>query len=170
MSLTERSQVWLDVTDIIDYNLALINHNDLPNTFFYLSKDDPTFGFLCNASQVVGHVCGEQAEPKNIVEPTADDSLQQRLVLGSHLAHYFRRQLQEQKSYTSTAGISTSKMLSKLVGNSNKPNAQTTLFPPSPSNITAFIDNHEVGKIPGIGFKMVRPIYPGHSQDGTNSN
>jgi len=151
-------QVWLDVTDIVDYNLTLINHNDLPNTFFCLSKDDPTSGFLCNASQVAGHVCGEQAE---IVERTAHDSLQQRLILGSHLAHYLRRQLKEQKGYTSTVGISTSKMLSKLVGNANKPNTQTTLFPPFPSNVTAFIDNHEVGKIPGIGFKMVRPVPSG---------
>ena len=142
------------MTDIVDYNLALINHNDLPNTFFCLSKDDPTFGFLYNASQVIDHVCDEQTEPGNI--SAAHDSLQQRLVLGSHLAHYLRRQLKEQKGYTSTVGISTSKMLSKLVGKANKPNAQTTLFPPSPSNVTAFIDNHEVGKIPGIGFKMVR--------------
>ena len=139
------------MTDIVDYNVPLINNIDLQNTFFCLSKDDPTFGFLCDASQVAGNVFGEQAEPTN-------NNLQRRLVLGSHLAHYLRQQLKEQKGYTSTVGISTSKMLSKLVGNANKPNAQTTLFPPSPSNVTAFIDNHEVGKIPGIGFKMVRPI------------
>lgn len=91
-----------------------------------------------------------------MVEPQAYDSMQWRLVLGSHLAHYIRLQLRERKGYTSTVGISTSKMLSKLVGNVNKPNAQTTLFPSSPSNVTTFVDKHEVGKIPGIGFKMVR--------------
>ena len=144
------------MTDIIDYNVALVNHNDLQNTFFCLSKDDPTFGFLYDASQVAGNVYGEQLEPGSLVEPPASNSMQWRLMLGSHLAHYLRQQLKEQKGYTSTVGISTSKMLSKLVGNTNKPNAQTTLFPPSPSNVTAFIDNHEVGKIPGIGFKMVK--------------
>jgi DNA polymerase iota len=113
---------------------------------------------LYNASQAVGNLYNEQVEPGSIVDPAAHNSLQWGLVLGSHLANYLRRQLKEQKGYTSTVGISTSKMLSKLVGNANKPDAQTTLLPPSPSNVTAFIDNHEVGKIPGIGFKMVRPI------------
>jgi DNA polymerase iota len=76
--------------------------------------------------------------------------------------------LEEEVGYTSTVGISTNKLLSKLVGNVNKPQAQTTLCPPystaesvavdpaypSPeSNVTKFIDGHEIGKIPGIGFK-----------------
>lgn len=129
----------------------------MQNTFFCLSKDDPTVGFLCDALQVAGHVCGEQAEPSSTVDAMAHDSLQRRLMLGSHLAHYLHRQLKEQKGYTSTVGVSTSKMLSKLVGNIKKPNAQTTLFPPSRTNVTTFIDNHEIGKIPGIGFKMVKP-------------
>lgn len=45
----------------------------------------------------------------------------------------------------------------------HKPNGQTTLLPPYASddcddNVTAFIDSHEVGKIPGIGFKLAQQL------------
>jgi DNA polymerase iota len=88
------------------------------------------------------------------------------LALGSHLAHYLRTKLEEEKGYTATVGISTNKLLAKLVGNTYKPNAQTTLIPSytcdgddeSVDNVTAFIDDHEVGKIPGIGFKTAQKL------------
>jgi DNA polymerase iota len=70
-------------------------------------------------------------------------------------------QMEQRMGYTSTVGISTSKLLSKLVGNVNKPRGQTTLLPPyetdknnGPSNVTSFMDAHDVGKVPEIGFKM----------------
>jgi DNA polymerase iota len=69
-----------------------------------------------------------------------------------------------QKGYTCTAGISTNKELSKLVGNLYKPHAQTTLLPPYDSeydntnNVTLFLDDHEVGRIPGIGFKIAQKL------------
>jgi DNA polymerase iota len=88
------------------------------------------------------------------------------LALGSHFAHYLRTKLEEEKGYTATVGISTNKLLAKLVGNTFKPNAQTTLVPPytsgeydeSVDNVTAFMDDHEVGKVPGIGFKIAQKL------------
>jgi DNA polymerase iota len=99
--------------------------------------------------------------------PTNDpETLMTRLILGSHLAQHLRWGLEEEKGYTSTVGISTNKLLSKLVGNLNKPKGQTTLLPPYvvpdndevESNVTKFIDGHDIGKIPGIGFKMSQKI------------
>lgn len=61
-------------------------------------------------------------------------------------------------------GVSTNKLLSKLVGNLHKPNNQTTLLPPYTShddehdNVTPFVDSHEVGRIPGIGFKLAQKL------------
>jgi DNA polymerase iota len=72
--------------------------------------------------------------------------------------------LYSEKGYTCTVGVSTNKLLSKLVGNLHKPNSQTTLLPPyaseaeQPDNVTLFVDDHEVGKIPGIGFKLAHKI------------
>lgn len=88
------------------------------------------------------------------------------LLLASHLAHYLRERLETEKGYTATVGISTNKLLSKLVGNLHKPNAQTTLLPPyahhsddeEPDNVTKFVDQYEIGRIPGIGFKIAQKL------------
>lgn len=45
----------MDVSDIIDYNAALLNPHDLSSSFFYLSKNDPTVGFAFDASIVAGN-------------------------------------------------------------------------------------------------------------------
>jgi DNA polymerase iota len=96
---------------------------------------------------------------------TAWDPLQLRLHLASHLAQYMRQTLESQKGYTASVGISTNKLLAKLVGNVHKPNGQTTLLPPyvpvddqGNDNVTSFMDDHELGKIPGIGSKIAQKI------------
>lgn len=149
---------------MVDYNAELVNHNSLSTSFFHLDRSDPTLGFPFDASVVAGHVypiCSLSAPPKQDY-PAA---LYLHLVLGSHLAQHMRHQLEELKGYTSTVGISTNKLLSKLVGNLNKPKGQTTLIPSlyssegeAESNATKFIDGHEIGKIPGIGFKIAQKI------------
>lgn len=99
------------MTDIIDYNVNLLNPNDLSNSFFCLSKDDPTLGFSFDASRPAGLTYG-------VCSATNGEALLcQRLILGSHLALHIRLQLEEHKGYTSSVGVSTSKLLSKLVGN-----------------------------------------------------
>ena len=126
-----------------------------------MSREDPTRGFGYDASQFSGHVFGKDLWSATEPDQTA---LSQRLLLGSHLAHHIRLQLEEQKGYTSTVGVSTNKLLSKLVGNQHKPTAQTTLLPPYDSissqtnNVEVFIDGHEVGGIPGIGFKSAQKL------------
>jgi DNA polymerase iota len=88
-----------------------------------------------------------------------------RLLLASHLAEHIRHRIETEIGYTATVGISTNKLIAKLVGNRHKPNGQTTLLPPYSSangpeddNVTSFIDDHEVGKIPGIGFKIAQKL------------
>jgi len=49
----------MDVSDIVEYNLGLLNPNDLTNSYFCLSKNDPTAGFAYDASQVAGHTYPE---------------------------------------------------------------------------------------------------------------
>ena len=166
-------EVFLDVTDIIDYNRSLLNPVDLTRSFFYLKRNDPTVGFEFDASQICGPIYPNETQPP--LTSSADGlDLRIRLILGSHLAQHLRLRLEEEKGYTSTVGISTNKLLSKLVGNLNKPKSQTTLLDPyddalggeeevaverpSEGNVRAFMDSHEIGKIPGIGFKMARRI------------
>ncbi|KAL6717457.1 hypothetical protein ACLMJK_005372 [Lecanora helva] len=164
-------EVFMDVTDMIDYNIDLLNLHDLTASFFHLDRNDPTIGFAFDASNVLGHTFPKipsrhnhtsiQDKSTSHVDPIG---LLLRLKLGSHLAQHLRHHLEEQKGYSSTVGISTNKMLSKLVGNVNKPKGQTTLVPPympnidPPSNVSRFIDDHDIGKIPGIGFKTSQKI------------
>ncbi|KEQ71285.1 DNA/RNA polymerase [Aureobasidium namibiae CBS 147.97] len=150
-------EVWLDITDMIEYNISLLNPHDLVQSFFVLQKDDPTQGFAFNATCYAGPTVPDNAS-------TNDEPLSLRLKLGSHLAFYIRTELERRTGYTSTVGISTSKLLSKLVGNMHKPKDQTTLIPPyacqegQVSNVESFIDDYEIGKIPGIGSKLAHRI------------
>ena len=152
----------MDVTDLVDYNSTLLNHNDLTTSFFHLDHTDPTVGFPFDASSIFGHTFpAPHTTPASSLSfsmnffPNDSVDLLLRLRLGSHLARHLRHQLEEQQGYTCTVGIGTNKLNSKLVGSLNKPNGQTTLVPPynpdprdGRSNVLDFIDGHDVGKIP----------------------
>ncbi|KAF2666761.1 DNA/RNA polymerase [Microthyrium microscopicum] len=159
-------EVFIDATDIVDYNLELLNETNLQSSFFHLSKTDPTHGFSYDASTLSGESFPAKPASSTSYSQLADSNdkrLMLRLQLGSHLVQHIRQHL-EQNGYTCTAGISTSKLLSKLAGNIHKPRDQTTLLPPyvahdgSLSSVTQFMDPHEIGKVPGIGFKMAHKL------------
>jgi DNA polymerase iota len=152
----------LDVTDIIEYNIQLLGL-DPGHAFFHLNPKDPTQGWSFNANTLAGYAYPADDSDDSINEQDGDFHLRQRLFLASHLAQHIRQKLESDRGYTCTIGVSTSKLLSKLIGNVNKPRAQTTLLPPyvthgdrslpKPGNAALFLDELEVGKIPGIGFK-----------------
>ena len=168
-------EVFLDVTDMIDYNLEILNHNDLSRAFFHLDRNDPTVGFPYDATVTSGKsfptTTSSSGSPSTLHPASSwrecPDNLRLRLRLGSHLAQHLRQQLDEEHGYTATVGISTNKLLSKLVGNLHKPRDQTTLMPPYDSttsqadhegNVHMFLDPHEIGKIPGLGYKISQKI------------
>lgn len=154
-------EVFLDVTDMIRYNMDILNPYDLAHSFFHTSRMDPTSGFEFDATNIWGNKYpADSPRPENDMDP-----LYLRLLLGSHLARHLRHALEMEYNYTSSVGISTNKLLSKLVGNIDKPRGQTTLLPPytslsvhETSNVTRFLDSHDIGKIPGIGFKLGQKI------------
>ncbi|KAL2005741.1 hypothetical protein VTN00DRAFT_10234 [Thermoascus crustaceus] len=162
-------EVYLDVTEMIEYNVELLNSHNLANSFFYLNKLDPTIGFAYDATTFCGptYPPSPDGQPEATITPSSSssDALRVRLLVASHLAHYLRDQLEQQKGYTATVGVSTSKLLSKLAGSVHKPNNQTTLLPPytagqpgEESNVTRFLDAHDIGKVPGIGFKLAQKL------------
>ncbi|EDN03785.1 conserved hypothetical protein [Histoplasma mississippiense (nom. inval.)] len=156
-------EVFLDVTSLVDYNIELLNYNDLSSSFFHLDKTDPTQGFAYDARTVSGpsypssHQSDDGSAPYATSDPQThpfspsskdnanSNALCQRLILGSHLASYIRTQLEEHKGYTATVGISTSKLLAKLAGNVHKPRNQTTLLPPydSTDECGAYVDDDD---------------------------
>ena len=138
---------------MVEYNLNLLNEHDLEHSYFYLDRDDPTVGFEFDATRSYGptYPAGSTTGPKH-----------RRLILASHVARQLRHELERQKGYTATVGIASNKTLSKLVGNVNKPRNQTTLVPleirGSNSSALEFMDTHDIGKVPGIGFKLSHKI------------
>ena len=144
-------EVFMDITDIVDYNVGLLNPNALHQSFFCLSRDDPERGFYYNASSLAGCVHG--------APPTGGDPgfspIYLRALVASHFAQYLRTELEEQ-GYTSACGISCNKILSKLVGDRNKPRNQTTLLAFSESQLLSFLDEHKIRKLPGVGARVTR--------------
>ncbi|KAG5939307.1 hypothetical protein E4U59_003191 [Claviceps monticola] len=124
-------EVFMDVTDIVDYNIECLSTSNLSHSFFFLSKANPEAGFPCDLTNFSG--C--------------------RLLLGSHLANFLRTQIETKFGYTSACGISTNKLLSKLVGAKNKPRNQTTLLALTNDHVCAFVDAHKTRQVPGIGSK-----------------
>lgn len=130
-----------------------LNRASLADSFFCLSKEDPERGFNCNLSSIAGCVEGTASHDLDVESPAY-----LRLLLGSHLAQYLRLKIEEQFGYTSTCGISTNKVLSKLVGGKNKPRNQTTLVALTDDDVVAFMDSHPLRKIPGLGFKTAHVL------------
>ncbi|KAK1761114.1 hypothetical protein QBC47DRAFT_369144 [Echria macrotheca] len=146
-------EIFLDVTDIVSYNLELLNENSLRQSYFCLSKQNPEHGFGFDATSFAGCVEGlDDEKKKNSQNPPL---LYMRLLLASHLARYLRLQI-ENEGYTTACGISTNKLLAKLVGNKNKPRNQTTLLALDDETVYAFMDGHGLRKVPGIGSKITR--------------
>ncbi|KAJ5659424.1 hypothetical protein N7507_005875 [Penicillium longicatenatum] len=154
----------LDVTEMIDYNVNLLNPNDLSTSFFHLDPKDPTIGFAYDATTFMGLTSpGRTKETPISTRDTS--SLEMKLGIASHLLKYLRERMEHEKGFTATGGVSTSKLLAKLVGSVHKPNNQTTLLPPysvagddTESNVTQFMDNHEIRKIPGIGSRLAQKL------------
>ncbi|BCR83440.1 putative DNA polymerase iota [Aspergillus chevalieri] len=178
-------ELFLDVTDMIDYNIDLLNTNNLEHSFFHLDRQDPTVGFIYNATEFYGPTWPPvDQQPTNSPETRGyflapkSDLLCMRLLVASHLAGYLRQQLESHKGYTATVGISTNKLLAKLAGKVHKPKSQTTLLPPYgvdegpdvtiDSNVIRFMNGHEIRKIPGIGSKIAHKLHDHMSRSMDN--
>lgn len=133
--------------------MSCLSKNSMSESFFYLSNKDPELGFNCNLTSIAGCVQGAAAD-----HPDLEDLAHLRLMLGSHLAKYLRTKIEEEFGYTSTCGISTNKLLSKLAGSKNKPRNQTTLLTLNDEQAIAFIDPHPLRSIPGLGFKIAHTL------------
>lgn len=138
----------MDVTDLIEFNVGLLNRNALPDSFFCLSRDDPEKGFVFDASAIAGCLTGDGHGEDNY-----ENLFFVKLVVASHLARYLRLKIEEE-GYTSACGISTNKLLSKLTGTKNKPRNQTTLLSIHEDEILHFMDSYGLRQVPGIGGRI----------------
>ncbi|KAL2125915.1 hypothetical protein VTI74DRAFT_2268 [Chaetomium olivicolor] len=144
-------EMFLDVTDIVSYNVELLNRNALQQSYFCLSRSDPQMGFEFDATSFAGCLYGADDDC------SSENVLRLRLLLASHLAQHLRMKI-EDEGYTTACGISTNKLLAKLVGDKNKPRNQTTLLALRQEDVFSFMDAHPLRKVPGIGGKTTRVL------------
>ncbi|EPS44954.1 hypothetical protein H072_958 [Dactylellina haptotyla CBS 200.50] len=146
-------EVFMDVTDQIDYNLELAEKEGFSTGFYQLKPDQPNFGFKFEWSVIPGHLYPALTKPNSKPPQEVLDQIPKRLLLATHLAQYLRLLLLDKQGFTCSAGVCISKLTAKLAGTINKPCAQTLMLP---DHIQDFLDDLPVLKIPGIGSKTGR--------------
>lgn len=151
--MADMQKIFVDATEIIDFNTGTSETTAVGEQFFRLSRTDPTWGFPYNREKIPGHI--HPASRTTTISEELDDPLAERVLLGSHLAHYFRSEILRRFNHPTHAGVSTSKITSKLVGNLHKPADQTVLLP---SAFNQFMGSHELAEVPGIGLKTARKL------------
>ncbi|XP_053156646.1 DNA polymerase iota [Hemicordylus capensis] len=96
-----------------------------------------------------GHVYNNQTV--NVHDPTHI-----RLAAGSQIAAEMREAMHNRLGLTGCAGVSSSKLLSKLVSGTFKPNQQTVLLPESRQDLMLSLAH--ISKVPGIGCKTAKRL------------
>lgn len=136
-------EIWIDVTDHI------AGHDRCPagSTQFQLGGH-----FIEHDNQPSGHVLGQAGH----------DEVDAKLILASHIAAFTRESIRREFSFTSSAGICTSKIIAKLVGDVKKPNNQTVIFPCFHQE---FMDSVQIKKIAGVGYAFLKVLYAKLSEE-----
>ncbi|KAL3898737.1 MAG: hypothetical protein SGPRY_012780 [Prymnesium sp.] len=79
-----------------------------------------------------------------------------RLAVGSQVCHELRTSLHTSLGLTTSAGISVSKLLAKLVASAHKPHKQTLFLPTRAALAELLPPTLPISKLPGIGFSLTR--------------
>lgn len=113
LHLTET--VFCDVTELIDQHIKEVDTatQSSSQAFFNLnpkrkSTQDRSNGFYYDPSEVSGYVVPEESSVR-------DSEERRRFRIGSHLAFYVRDKIHSELGFTTSAGVSHSKLLSKLM-------------------------------------------------------
>ncbi|CAK0906643.1 unnamed protein product [Prorocentrum cordatum] len=88
-----------------------------------------------------------------------EDRCRVRLSVASELCAELRASIRQDVGLTSSAGVSVSKLLAKLVASWRKPDQQTVLLPTAERLASLLPDHLPVQKIPGIGFSSTQKCH-----------
>ncbi|PWN42943.1 DNA/RNA polymerase [Ceraceosorus guamensis] len=164
-------ELWLDVTQLIDGHLNSLPQADesgkrwfpLPSGSSAPSRragDSASCQGFSYGRDAVGHVSKFSAFEASGAHPTAS----MRFVVATHLAKHLLAMLDSTLGLSASAGVSTSKLLSKIVGGENKP-AQQTLFAPIGGTLqqqagikARFVEAREIRALAGFGSVVANRI------------
>ncbi|KAJ5101701.1 hypothetical protein NUU61_003923 [Penicillium alfredii] len=68
-------ELFLDVTEMIEYNVGLLNAHDLATSFFHLDRKDPTVGFAYDATTFQGSTQPAGGKLGNLHKPNSQTTL-----------------------------------------------------------------------------------------------
>lgn len=136
-------ELFCDCTEMIDSQMAKWEKNSLPSP--------------------VGYILPIQTEEKVRNNSSHTFSRQTiRLFLATHLAQQIRSRVADEVGLTSSAGISSSKLVAKIVGNTHKPNHQTVFASSNErdtlSDIQLFLDPYPLRSLNGFGSVIVEKL------------
>lgn len=101
------------------------------------------------AGNFVGHV---------VDDGDLDAGHRRKLAAGSRYAAELRQAIFDELGLTTSAGISSNKLLAKMVSSRHKPFDQTTLVPGASAVLHALPDDLPLSKVPGVGRATVRAL------------
>ena len=71
------------------------------------------------------------------------------------IAQQIRRDIYQELNLTASAGVAPNKFIAKIASDENKPNGQCVV---TPADVTTFVENLSLKKIPGIGPKTAQKL------------
>ncbi|KAI9029505.1 hypothetical protein DFJ74DRAFT_488963 [Hyaloraphidium curvatum] len=151
-------EFFLDVTALVDHHLSeaeLVAEDEEQGEGCWFAL--PLFRDPVNPSFVS---TGFRYHPFNLPRDTqligdSSSGLPRRLLAAAHLARHLRELLRKLTRFTTSCGISSSKVLAKLASDVRKPDGQSIL--PDAAR-EGFISTIEIGRFQGIGWKMRRDL------------
>ena len=125
----------MDITDMVDYNVDLLNRNTSDSSFFHLDPTDPLVGFPFDATHISGHTFPptdtRTVSPSMYTDPTIEQ-LSLRLLLGSHLARQYNSEHPLSRERTADSVLSSEYLRHQLEEHKDYVRASTVGLPCSP--------------------------------------
>ena len=155
-------ELFCDATSMIDAHISDLSKqasSSSTKAFFNLNRsrtspEDQSNGFFYDSSSIAGVT----APDRSYREGSTDQH--HRLRIASHLANHIRQRILTELGFTTSAGISHNKLLSKTIASLNKPDNQTCWYPTTfdGSAERDFIGAYELPKIVNFGYRTVKTI------------
>ena len=130
-------EVFLDVTEKVDERLRAMADENIQ-------------------VQGVVYPVADEADTSRVDFSCSEIQCWKRLSVAASICHDIHQAIQNEVGLTSSAGVSVSKLLAKLVASWQKP-AKQTIFVPTASRLSSLLpDSLAIQKIPGIGFSSTQ--------------
>lgn len=161
-------ELFLDVSALVRTHVASTRSEDLVRSddgdgrrWMALQGEE---GFWYEPGKYAGHLMPEappSPSSSSLPSSSSPSAAEQESQVASHLAAHLRALILDRIGLTSSAGVSSTKLLSKLLASVHKPADQTTLrATATAADVRAFLDPLDLRKLPGFGSSIVGTLLP----------